>query len=332
MLAGRITKLGTIELANVEEPELAPRDSSEAGAGGGEIIFQPRHACLCGSDLPYVYEAQPSYPLADGLSLHEMVGTVVATSGTRFRAGDRVLAVPVGQVGLFERFRLSEERAIPLDPRVPPEVALLAQPLGTVIYGLKKLPPILDLDVAVVGQGPIGQLFVSALRNLGAREIIALEPVASRLERSRAHGATVLIDPASRDAVEEVARATGGRMADVVIEAVGHADQALSLCVDLCREGGRILYFGVPTELLDRVPWRRLFFKNLTVHTTVNPDFRRDFPLAMRWIAERRIEVASLETHRFPLARIQEAFDTFHEKVGGALKVLIDFPSDWYTP
>jgi threonine dehydrogenase-like Zn-dependent dehydrogenase len=52
----------------------------------------------------------------------------------------------------------------------------------------------------------------------------------------------------------------------------------------------------------------------------------------MRWIAERRIEVASLETHRFPLARIQEAFDTFHEKVGGALKVLIDFPSDWYTP
>ena len=67
-----------------------------------------------------------------------------------------------------------------------------------------------------------------------------------------------------------------------MIEAVGHENQALNLCVDLCRKNGRILYFGVPQDKIDGIRWRDLFFKNISVHTTVNPDFARDFPLAMR--------------------------------------------------
>jgi threonine dehydrogenase-like Zn-dependent dehydrogenase len=159
LLAGRITAPGRIELVEVAEPRL------EEGAGKGDIIFQIEKACLCGSDTPYFDEVHPRYPLDVGHSLHEMIGTVVATNGAKFHAGDRVLAVPVEQRGLFERFRLSEERAIPLDPRPLPEHGLLAQPLGTVLFALKKIPHLLDLDVAIVGQGPIGQLFCAALRN-----------------------------------------------------------------------------------------------------------------------------------------------------------------------
>jgi threonine dehydrogenase-like Zn-dependent dehydrogenase len=255
-----------------------------------------------------------------------MVGTVVASSGRKFRPGEQVLAVPEGQVGLFERFRVSAGRAIPLDPRQPPVIAMLAQPLGTVLFALKKVGSVLDLDVAVVGQGPIGQLFCAALRNLGARQIIALDLVESRLARSSRQGATAVINPARQDAAAEVARLTGGAMADVVVEAVGHQDQALDLCADLCRQAGRILYFGVPPETLERVAWRKVFLKNLTVHTSVHPDFVRDFPLAMRWISEGRIDVAPLITHRYPLREIQRAYETFRDKVGGALKVVIEFP------
>ena len=317
MLAGQIVKRARIELVEVEEPRLA---------SPGEIIFQPEIACLCGSDLPFFDGSHIEYPLPPGLSLHEMVGTVVETSGERFRAGDRVLAVPLDQTGFFERYALSDERAIPLDPRKPPEIAMMAQPLGTAIYALKKLPPLLDLDVVIVGQGPMGQLFTSAVRNLGARQIIAVEPVAERRERSPGRGATATIDPAREDPVAAVARLTGGAMADVVIEAVGHHEQALALSIDLCRHKGRILYFGVPDGNLDDVPWRALFFKNITVDTSVNPDFTREFPLAMRWICEDRIEVASLQTHRFPVTRIQEAFELFRDRREGAQKVVIDFP------
>ena len=82
----------------------------------------------------------------------------------------------------------------------------------------------------------------------------------------------------------------------------------------------------MPPEKIE-VRWRDLLFKNLTVHTSINPDFARDFPLAMRWIGEGRINVKPLITHRFPLEQIQEAFEVFLEKRDGALKVLVEFPS-----
>lgn len=323
MLAGRIVQKGFIQLVEIEEPRLGPPQAT----GEEEIIFQPEITCLCGSDLPYFCEEQPSYPLDVGLSLHEMVGTVVETTGRRFRAGQKVLAVPVAQVGLFERLRLSEARAIPLDPRRPLEAVLLAQPLGTVIYALKKVPQVLDLDVAVVGQGPMGQIWCAVLRMLGAREIIALDVLDARLAMSPRMGATAVVNPAREDAAAAVASITDGAMADLVIEAVGHASQALDLCSDLAKRGGRILYFGVPPDKLREVRWRDLFFKNVTVHTSVNPDFARDFPLAMRWIGEGRIDLTPLITHRFQLREIQRAFETFRDKAGGALKVMVRFPA-----
>jgi threonine dehydrogenase-like Zn-dependent dehydrogenase len=322
LFAAHITGASRIELVQAPEPSLVPQPD-----GRKQIVFQPELTCLCGSDLPYFVrnEEQPN-PLV-GHSLHEMIGTVTRTDGATFKAGDRVLCVPYNQCGFFERYAIHEERAIPLDSRVPEECALLAQPLGTAIFALKKLPSLLDLDVAVVGQGPMGQLMCGSLRNLGAREIIAIDVLESRLANSRRMGATATICNAKEDPVAAVSRITGGRMVDVVIEAVGHQDQAFNLCIALCRPAGRILYFGVPPEHIDRLRFRDLFFKNITVHTSVNPDFRRDFPLAMRWIGEGRIDVSKIITHRYPLSEIQTAFETFRDRKDGALKVLVEFPA-----
>jgi NADPH:quinone reductase-like Zn-dependent oxidoreductase len=128
LFAAQITGPSRIELVDVPEPKMVPLPD-----GSGQILFEPDLTCLCGSDLPYFLctEEQPRPQL--GHSLHEMIGTVVATDGARFRPGDRVLCVPFDQRGFFERYAISEERAIPLDPRVSEECALLAQPLGTAI-------------------------------------------------------------------------------------------------------------------------------------------------------------------------------------------------------
>lgn len=326
MLAGHFPAKHRIELVEVPEPEL-PRAHPESGQPG-DIIFQPEISCLCGSDLPYFNAEHPEFTHRQiGHSLHEMTGTVVATNGKKFRPGDKVLAVPTNQQGLFERFVVSEARAIPLDPRIPHDRAFLAQPLGTVICALKKLPQILDKDVVVVGQGPIGQMFNAALRNLGAREIIAVERLDSRLALSKKMGATAAINPEKNDVAAEVSRATGGAMADIVVEAVGHADQAINLALSLVKPFGRLLYFGVPPEKIDGLCWREAFIKNVTIHTSVNPEFSRDFPLSMRWLAEGRIDLSPLVTHRYPLRDIQTAFETFRDRKDGAQKVVIDFPA-----
>lgn len=321
MFAGHIPAPGRIELIDVPEPAWPPPADF-----GPAILFQPELACLCGSDLPYFEQSETRYPPGVGHSLHEMIGRVLATTGTRFRPGDRVLAVPVDQKGLFERFVVSDARAIPLPPGVPDEHALMAQPFGTALYALRRLPSALGLTVAVVGQGPMGQFFNLALRSLGAGQIIGIDCDARRLARSRQLGATAVVCTAESDSATAVRELNGGRLADLVVEAVGHANQALNLCIEIVERHGRILVFGVPPATIDGVRWRDLFVKNVTVHTSVNPDFAIDFPLAMRCIAENRVDVSGLLTHRYPLSQIQTAFETFRDHRDGALKVLVDFP------
>lgn len=318
MLAGQITQRRRIEL--IAHPELVPGTP-------GEIVFQPELACLCGSDIPFFAAEHAEYPLQVGLSLHEMVGTVVWADGSRFQAGQKVLAVPTNHVGIFERFAIPEKLVVPLDLRRPMEEMVVSQPLGTVLYGLRMLPNLLGWNVAVVGQGPIGQLFCAALRSLGANQIIGIDRIPFRLGLSRRMGATATINVEQEDPVAAIADLTGGRMADLVVEAVGHENQALNLCIDLCRRQGRIHYFGVPPHCIDRIRWRDLFLKNLTVTTSVGPDFTRDFPLAMQWIGDGRIDVKPLLTHTFPLSDLQSAFETFADRKDGACKVSIRFPA-----
>ncbi len=320
MLAGHFTAPHRIDLIDVPEPKLTP-------GGTGEIIFQPEVTCLCGSDLPY-FIWSGEWPIELGHSLHEMIGTVVATNGQRWKVGDRVLCVPPAQNGLWERYVVSEDRCVTIDPRCSDEEAVLAQPLGTALFALKKLPNLLDLDVAIVGQGPMGQLFNACVKALGARQVIGIDKLESRLRTSVKTGVTTTICNATEDPIAKVKELTGGKLADLVIEAVGHADQAMNLCIDLLGYGGRILYFGVAPEIINGIRFRDLIFKNGTIHTSINPDFRRDFPLAMQWIAERRIDVNPLVTHRFPLSQIQQAFETFRDRRDGAIKVFVEFPAN----
>ena len=88
-----------------------------------------------------------------------------------------------------------------------------------------------------------------------------------------------------------------------------------------------MLFFGVTTHVVDGLNWKNLMVKNIGVQTSVDPDFAVDFPLAMQWIAEQRIDVSPILTHRFKLDEIQTAFDTFAQRRDKALKVLIDFPA-----
>lgn len=324
MLAGQFPSPRKVQLVDVPEPTLKD-------AAGESIIFQPEVTCLCGSDLPFFdgdFEGHSiSYPQPPGMSLHEMVGTVIASNGQKWQAGDRVLAVPENQHGFFERFVMSEHRAIALDDRIKPEEALMAQPFGTVLWALQKLPNMIGQDVAVVGLGPIGQMFVIALRNLGARRIVGIDPIESRCEAALQLGAHATICQAAESCLEPLNDACSGQLPRFVIEAVGHKAQAFDACIQLCRSEGTLLYFGVPPVPVPSVDLRAAMMKNITVLTSLHPDFEHTFPLAMQWIAEGRVNLKPLITHSFELSQIQTAFDVFRGRKEGALKVIVRFPA-----
>ncbi len=326
MLAGHFTECRSVNLIEVDEPSLP-----SASDLPGQIIFQPELTCLCGSDLPFFdgdFEGHEiEYPQPIGMSLHEMVGTVVETNGSRWPAGTRVLAVPVVQQGLFERYLLDENRAIALDPRLSDEIALMAQPFGTVVWAMKKLPNMIGRSVAVLGLGPIGQMFLAGLRNLGAKHIIGIDPVEERAALGKVMGATDTVCAHGRDAEQEVKEILGGELPEVVIEAVGHRVQAFDDAVILCREFGDILIFGVPPIPVPQINLRAAMWKNIRILTSIHPDFEDTFPLAMQWLGEGRVDLSPLLTHRYPLDQIQQAFDLFRDRQDGAIKVLVEFPA-----
>ena len=322
MLAGEIYESKHIRLIDVPAP-------TRAEVGDGQILFQPELTCLCGSDLPYfeIDASDPLYQPSLGHSLHEMIGTVVDTTGERFKPGERLLCIPDDQRGLWQRFWRSESYAHPIAPGLSDEQAVLSQPLSTVVRALRKLDPLFGKTVAVVGQGPMGLLFSAAATALGAQQVIGLDLVDDRLKVSPHMGATATINPTVTDAVEAVADLTGGDMADLVVYVVRHNGQALALCADLLGDSGDLLHFSLPGELMSLRTMATIFRKNARIITSWNPSFDLDIPQAMRWIAHGTIDVAPMITHRYPIEKIQDAFDLFYNRKDGAIKVFVEFPA-----
>ncbi len=114
---------------------------------------------------------------------------------------------------------------------------------------------------------------------------------------------------------------TEGRGFDTVIEAVG-VPAAFELCQELVAAGGTIANVGVHGENCT-LHLERLWSHNITITTRLVDT--ETIPQLLRAVQGGRLDAASLVTHRFPLARMDEAYDTFGRAAEtGALKVIIE--------
>ena len=138
--------------------------------------------------------------------------------------------------------------------------------------------------------------------------------------------ATHTVNVNRNDPIEAIEEITEGRMADLVVEAVGHEEDTMDLCTALVKRQGTILGFGVSD--LDhgtKMNYRELFRKNITFIGTVGPDYRRDGSLARDMIVQGRVDVSPIITHSYPLDEAQIAYEQFADRKDGALKVFIEF-------
>lgn len=320
MLAARITAPGRMEMVEVPEPDLG-------GSNRGAIVVRNAVGAVCGSDLPKLFRTLKAkkYPMAPGHSLHECIGTVVESRSERFREGDTVLSLPDGSLGLAPYFLSHEDTTVALPAGSLDERFVLAQPLGCVVCALRRMPAVLDRSVAVVGQGPMGLMFTRMLANFGARRIIAVEPVAHRRAAALAMGATHALDPADGATADAVKAITGGELADVVIEAVGHQTGTLDACIDLVRLQGCIVAFGVPDEPVYPVRYADLFRRKALLLPSVAPDPQSDFPLAVDLLAQGRFDPSPMISHRLHYRDAARAFHMARDCSDGALKILLAY-------
>lgn len=325
MRATQVVSRGRVEFVEVPKPEVGP----------GQALIRPLLLALCGSDVHRVYyAADEAYPFPPGTSGHEMIGVVEAVDapGHGLREGDVALVLSPVENAMSEWYLAEADDVLVLPPGAPLEHLLMAQQLGTVIFGGKVLPNFVGQDVAIIGQGSAGLFFDYWCRRLGAERVIGFDLHAARVAAGARFGATHTVNNSEVDPVQAVAEITGGKMADLVIEAAGDVE-AINLAPHLVRVGGHLHYFGVPRAqrfMFDFTTLYRKYCHTTSLAGTAHEPGRRSVRQALDLVASGAVDVSPLVTHWLPFERAPEGYELARTCADGAIKVVIEMPG--YQP
>lgn len=213
------------------------------------------------------------------------------------------------------------------------------------LQGIRLAQPTLGEAVVVTGLGLIGLIAVQLLRAQGCRVLgIDMDPV--KLELARRFGAETVDLSRGEDPVAVATRFTRGRGVDaVVITAATKSNQPMHQAALMCRKRGRIVLVGVVGLELSRADFyeKELSFQ---VSCSYGPgrydplyeEGGQDYPVGfVRWteqrnfeavldmMAEGRLDVTPLISHRFDLSRADEAYQLVANG-GGSLGILLKYP------
>ena len=203
---------------------------------------------------------------------------------------------------------------------VSDENAVLVEPFsGALHWAMRNFPADND-TVLILGSGVIGLCTVAALRALhsDARVIVVAKyPVQG--EMARRFGADEVIYLRQGDYFQAVAEATGGKLykpvlgkrvlvggADIVYECVG-SESSIDDSLRFTRSGGTVVLVGL-AAIPKRVDWTPIWLNELTIKGSVWSGMEtfqgrriRTFQLALEWMAEGKLDLAPMVTHRFRL-------------------------------
>jgi 2-desacetyl-2-hydroxyethyl bacteriochlorophyllide A dehydrogenase len=217
---------------------------------------------------------------------------------------------PVGQANL-------------IPDRVSVEEASFLGVIQPALNGVIIAPIRLGDRVAVLGQGLVGLFALQVTYLSGARSTLAVDTVDARLQRSRDLGATRAVNANLEDPIDAAMEMTSGRGVDVALDCTG-SPVALADAAAMTREMGTVVIIGSYWQECPIIPFEELSARQLTLKVAgVNPlRYRPDLPppvhrlgyqwvrdLALDLIAQGKLKVEPLITHRFPVAQCAEAFD-----------------------
>ena len=262
-----------------------------------------------------------------------VVGDPVACAGAAYATHAEINYVPRNLVVPLPRRRTGEY--VGFDEAAFTTVGAIA------LHGIRLGAPEIGQRVAVIGLGVIGLLATQILRAHGCRVFgIDLDP--ARCDLARALGADDAMAPMGADAA--VSRWSRGLGADlIVVAAAASTSEPATMAAEIARDKGRIVAIGATG--LD-LPRRTLYRKELSLVVSrsygpgrYDPDYEErghDYPRAyVRWterenmrtflelVAEGRVDVRPLVSHRYTIERGAEAYDALDRR--DALGIVIDY-------
>jgi L-iditol 2-dehydrogenase len=161
---------------------------------------------------------------------------------------------------------------------------------------------------------------VQLVKQMGAGKVIITGTREERLALARQLGADLSINTKTEDVIKRVFELTHGVGADLVLECAGTSG-SLTNAIEFTKKNGRVGLVGVYGE-----PVTLNAFKIVQWNMTLSgsrAEGDRSLSKVAPLMGDGRIKLRPLITHTFPLDQINEAFQTFIHRIGGAIKVVV---------
>lgn len=328
-----------------ERPEPDPRPDN--------LVADVICCAICGSDLKQFLVGNPKCkpPRVMG---HEMVGRITHVgAGVRgFAVGERITlattlacgacaycvrglgnmcpnAKPISKEydGAFARaiaiprLALSGGNVIKAPDSLGDEAASLAEPLSCCVNAQEVAGVKAGDRVVVIGGGPLGALHAELAKATDAEKVMIVQRSDPRLSLLRKMPGVIVIDGANEDVADRVADETEGRGADVVI-VCGPTLEAHEQAPDLACKGGVVSLFASLPKGDSDVTWdsRTLHYNELRV-VGASDSRPEHVQKAVELLAENKVAVDPIITHRIPLEKIHDGLELMKQKQ--SLKVIV---------
>jgi ribitol-5-phosphate 2-dehydrogenase (NADP+) len=265
----------------------------------GEVVVEPALASICQADLRYYNGQRRKDALAKKLPMaliHEGIGKVVESRGSRVQPGERVVIVPnlpgckaygddpkdfcpacskgigtnycmrnrflgSGTDGIAQsRLVLPEECAIPASDLIPDEILVLAELCSVSYHALSRVDRIREENrVVVFGDGPVGYLTAAMIHHvlgIGRERLWVFGAVPERLEQFT-FARRILVEECDFRSVEK---------AGVAFECTGgrFSKDAINQAIEVLNPGGVLVLMGVSEDYVP-INTRDVLEKGLTL-------------------------------------------------------------------
>ncbi len=302
----------------------------------GEILVKVKVSGICGTDIMEWYRIKK----APRILGHEIAGEIVESNSDKYTVGQRVFVshhVPCNTCqyclndnhtacdtlhsGNYDPGGYSEFVRVPkinvengvyvLPDHVSDEEGTWVEPLACAVrcqrvLGIGSRP----LTVLILGSGVSGLLNVQVAKQKGAHVIVTdIDPF--RMQKAKEYGADQVIN-----AKEDISSIKADKII-VCTGALSAVKQAFQ-CID---KKGAILFFAIPMQNIE-LPVVDFWRNELTVTSSYGAA-PRDLEESLQLIADRKINVQDMITHRLPLTKIQEGFK-IAAAGGKCLKVVLN--------
>lgn len=341
MRAVRLHRVGEpLSVDEVPRPTLKP----------GEVLVDIKASGVCHSDLNYRdgIGTVGHLPIILG---HEIAGVVaeVGDGVEDFEVGDRVVVhyviscgrcryCAMGKENLCEHYAMigkdvdggfAEYIAVPARNlvRLPEDLpyeqgAILGCAVSTPLHALRRADLKAGETIVIYGVGGLGVHAVQlASRVFGAGLVVAVDVAEYKLELARRLGADVVINPLHEEPAERVREETEGRMADVVLDLVGHRETIMK-GIECVGKGGRMTLVGIGPEDITLSPYKTIIGREMTI-IGVNDHLKSELYQLVDLVASGRLDLSTSITHKLPLEEANRALEMLEKKLDNPIRIVL---------